>query len=116
LDKETTMTAERPTSVRIGWRDYEIKYVPSSQEMDPNNRGLIRHGESVIIIADDQTPLATAETILHEIMHGVFAHSGLRQSPRLEEEFVCSTLSDGLMSVFANNKDLVRWLDEVLHG
>ncbi|QDB71009.1 hypothetical protein bb8_p34 [Bordetella phage vB_BbrP_BB8] len=99
-----TVTDLRPKKVRILGREYDIKYTPDIVEL-----GLCYTDKCQIKIRDDQHPVEEADTVLHEVMHGLCALMNLNLSDEVEEHVV-RKLATGLTQVFMDNPHLVTYL------
>jgi len=53
-----------------------------------------------------------AETLLHEIMHGVYWAYGIDDKD--DEERVVSTMAAGLQQVWRDNPELMAWITEAV--
>ena len=62
------------------------------------------------VYVDDAYPdQVIKETLMHELLHVCFAHSGLNLKDNLEEKIV-QTLSPRIMELFTKNKHLKKYL------
>lgn len=104
-----------PKKVRIGYLDYKIEeyqddefegdYSPQSQRIRIRTLG--------------RSSAFIANTLLHEVMHGVYYHSSLKSpnssdSDTETEENVVNGMSNMLSQVFRDNPDLIRYLLKTL--
>lgn len=93
----------RPEVVRILGRDYTIDFTD-----DINSLGLCDPEVCEIAIREGMHPVEEADTVLHEILHGLMftMHVGLSFN---KEEEVVSRLSTGLMQVMQDNPELLTY-------
>ena len=99
-----TVTDLRPKKVRLLGREYTFKYTEDIEEL-----GLCSPSSCKIKIREGQHPVEEADTVLHEIMHGLcfLMNLGLTDDG---EEHVVRKLATGLTQVFVDNPDLLTYL------
>lgn len=107
-------TTERPTSIKIMGRDYEIIYV-SPTPLGGNYLGLCDNNRQVIYIEDYQTPVEEADTVLHEVLHAIRYMAKVEIDPAEEEKMV-SASATGLISVFHDNPGFAAWVSSKTGG
>lgn len=97
-----------PKSVRIGYETYRIEEMP----LDVKNEGDFGCGDQLIRVkTKDRSARFVANTLLHEIMHGVFYHAGLHNMlSRSKEEMIVNSFANGIIQVFRDNPSFVRLL------
>lgn len=103
-----------PRSLRIGPYDIPVKITDIKAE-----EGRILFGTYSAFGSIELNPIApnsihAADTVLHEILHGVYGNAGL--SPINDEEQICSAISTGLLQVLRDNPGLVTWLTKALRA
>ncbi len=94
-----------PKSIRIGFRDFAVIGVDN---MDPERFGECDVNRSIIRIANGYDNLRTANTVLHEVLHG--AWSAARLADKESEEKAVTHLADVMTQVWRDNPDLVTYL------
>lgn len=99
---------ERPSKVKILGREYDIEYVSPSPLGNPY-LGLCDNSQQVIYIEDYQTPVEEADTVLHEVLHGIRFMAKLDADPETEEKFV-ALFATGLLSVLHENPEFAQWV------
>ena len=95
--------------VRIGGVDFEARSNPELS-ISANACGRISVNLSRIEVEPSMSPQHQAQTILHEIVHGIIRTSSLGdvlQNSNDEERFV-DGLAYGLLQVIRDNPDLIR--------
>ena len=98
-----------PASVKIGFRTYRIEdWAPRSAEAS-NRYGECSHIECLIRVATSYGEGQAAETLLHEIMHGVWA--AYLMDDKDEQERTVGAMSRGLTAVWIDNPGLLAWFD-----
>jgi len=94
----------RPELVRILGREFTIDY----ELDDPASFGQCDYATNSIEIMDGQPPVEERDTVLHEIMHGIWHLMDIGHS-RIEETVV-RKMATGLTQVFQDNPDLMKYL------
>jgi hypothetical protein len=103
-----------PKSLRIGPYDIPVKITDIKAEEGRVLFGTYSALGSIELNPIAPNPIHAADTVLHEILHGVYGNSGL--GPISEEEQICSALSTGLLQVLRDNPKLVAWLTKALRA
>tara|TARA_R100000700_G_C3165123_1_gene140341 strand:- start:1018 stop:1413 length:396 start_codon:yes stop_codon:yes gene_type:complete len=111
----------RPTLVKVGYRDIQIKYIKPDFIMDDmtESYGEYRPREGVIYIQDALCGQERCNTTWHEILHAVIYISGLNQAngPLKEddaEELTVNQISNFMMGVYRDNPWLLDMLKKYL--
>lgn len=99
--------------IKIGARRYSLRAMPGEDRSEIHGKISLDRG---LIMLDPAIPADNqAETLLHEILHGVWYAYNLEDG--LKEEAVVTALGTGLMAVFVDNPDLMKVLmDAALRG
>jgi len=87
--------------VKIGPTVFEIELV--ERLVGPNNEkldGIIKYGDSKILIEDSFSNQHTRQVLWHEILHGILTQAGISLD---NEEVVCDALSYGILNVLQDN-------------
>lgn len=102
-----------PTSIRIGPYDHKVIV----KEIIPDDGSTVfgefssERLEITIHPSNHPHDHHIVDTLLHEILHGLFEYSGLDLKV---EERICSFLGTGLMQVIRDNPELVKWLTKAV--
>lgn len=91
-----------PSEVRIAGVDYLVTIREGLNDGLKMLRGEISFSNSVITLCPSQNHQAMSQTLLHEILHGIFYHYGIEMEEKKEEEVV-ERLSHGLYQVLQDN-------------
>ena len=87
--------------VRIGYVDYDV--VPNTnKKLD----GQFIHTDKKITISENLSSADKINTIIHEILHGIWYHWGVAEQiekPQKAEEMVVTSLANGLTNVIREN-------------
>ena len=106
------MTPCRPRALRIGGREWRVRYRKQSSLGDAY--GLTHYDKGAIDIATGMSPFDTRDTVLHEAMHAILAQQGRTTFGSDEEELYVRALATGLMGVLQDNPEFAQWLIEPL--
>lgn len=119
--KKTTAPG-RPKLVRVFFLDYHINWYTEAEwlmsPLDDNLQGQCDSQASCIHIRIQPavSEQILRETLLHEILHAIWWHMGLRDNPvkhddaEVNEEEMILRVSHGLLTVQQDNPDLMRYL------
>lgn len=95
-------------AVKVGRKHYRVRY----RTLKPDLYGKMHYGHSSIDVDDGQSDAETADTLLHEILHAVWAYRNLPD--RCREERAVTELASGLTAVFRDNPGLLLHLEALL--
>lgn len=95
-------------ALKVGRKRYRVKY----RTLTPALLGRMNYSHSRIQIDDGQTNPETADTLLHEILHAVWAHKSLAN--RCHEERAVTELASGLIAVFRDNPGLLQHFEALI--
>jgi len=97
-----------PDKLRIGPYDYKVVVVDKITE-DKEAWGLFEQGKLSITLSNDQAnKLFAADTLLHEVLHAIYANTGIQALT--PEEGVCSAMATGIIQVLRDNPKFRTWL------
>jgi hypothetical protein len=109
---------KRPNRVKIGAHWYRIEWIPQAS-LSGRFVGLCYHTSKVIKIAAGLPIRMTTQTLIHEIMHGIYYEWGLTNSEMPDEHHaagLCSEenavngISQGFTTVLVDNPPLRRYI------
>jgi hypothetical protein len=106
------MTPRRPRALRIGGREWRIRFRKLASMGDAY--GLTHYDKGLLDIANGQAPFDTRDTVLHEAMHAILAQQGRTSFGSEEEELYVRALATGLMGVLQDNPEFAKWLIQPL--
>ena len=103
--------------VKIGYQDIVIERETSTFQKQSDCYGEYDHRKNTITIQNGLPPLDEANTLLHEILHGISYINSLTQSGQPldsenKEEVVVNTLTNGLAKVFRDHKCLLPYFKD----
>ena len=100
--------------IKIGYQDVSVERDTTTFQKQSDAYGEYDHRKNIISIQEGLSPLDEANTLLHEIIHGVAYINSLTQTGQPldtenKEEVVVNTLTNGLAQVFRDNKWLLPY-------
>ena len=98
-----------PQSIKIGYRDYKLEKWNLSVANANEAHGQFFAKEGIIGYTDEEKGVSHANTILHEILHAVVYQWKIELGEK-EEETLVNSLTNGLVTVFVDNPDLMDYL------
>tara|TARA_Y100001963_G_C6537570_1_gene333950 strand:+ start:313 stop:645 length:333 start_codon:yes stop_codon:yes gene_type:complete len=103
--------------VKIGYQDINIERETSTFQKQTDCYGEYDHRKNSITIQNGLGPLDEANTLLHEILHGIAYINSLTQTGQPldkenSEEVVINTMTNGLAQVFRDNKWLLPYFKD----
>jgi hypothetical protein len=100
-----------PDRVRIGPYDFDIVDL-DGEDAEKNYGAFDYSSQTIAVLPEYPTPFLEVDTVLHEILHGIFAV--FRLKGKEGEEHLVSTIATGLTMVLRDNPKLRQWLDHSL--
>ena len=106
-----------PERIKIGYQDVAIERETSTFSKQTDSYGEYDHSKNTITIQTQLSDLDEANTLLHEILHGIaYIHSltvgGMPLDKEDKEEIVINQMTNGLMEVFRDNKWLLDFFKD----
>ena len=103
--------------IKIGYQDIVIERETSTFQKQTDCYGEYDHRKNTITIQNELTPLDEANTLLHEILHGIAYINSLTQTGQPldsenKEEVVVNTMTNALAQVFRDNKWLLPYFKD----
>lgn len=102
-----------PKSVKIIGKSYRIQ-ASETLELDAGALGITHPDKCLISYIKTQDPQALRDTILHEVMHGIFSEAGisseLSEIDKELEEKVVRRSATVLLDVLRNSRGFVNFL------
>lgn len=104
-----------PKEIKVLGLDYEVKEYEDN--LTVKDAGFTHVHGNLISITTGMKPKQQACTLLHEVLHAVFAEMGMHNSPIKDgEEYIVECLSNGLIQVIRDNPHLIEFLQESMSG
>ena len=113
-EEQKTKLGDLEKKIKIGYQDVSVERDTTTFQKQSDAYGEYDHRKNTISIQNGLSPLDEANTLLHEILHGVAYINSLTQTgePLDEgnrEEMVINTMTNGLSQVFRDNKWLLPY-------
>jgi hypothetical protein len=100
-------------TIKIGYQTYKIEVWSSTQASSNEAYGEFFQKDKAIGIDGREEGASAANTILHEILHGVVYQWGLTEEFSDEkEERIVNSIVNGFTQVLVDNTWLMPWLEE----
>lgn len=96
---------ELPDVIRIGPYDVKVEKV---KELGDDYAQFLAVEEKLIIVYDFGSKFAAVDTVIHELLHGIWKFQHLPK--RCDEERGVSVLATGLTTIFRDNPQLLKWV------
>ena len=115
--KEEKKEGKKLEKIKIGYQDVVIERETSTFSKQTDSYGEYDHRKNIISIQTELSDLDEANTLLHEILHGIayinsLTVGGMPLDKEEKEEIVINQITNGLMQVFRDNKWLLDFLKE----
>ena len=103
--------------IKIGYQDVTIERETTTFQKQSDCYGEYDHRKNTITIQNGLPPLDEANTLLHEILHGIAYINSLTQTGQPldsenKEEVVINTMTNALAQVFRDNKWLLPYFKD----
>lgn len=112
IDKKKVLCecgSELPESIKIGYRNYKLEAWKQTVATANEASGQFFITAGVLGYNQEEKGVSHANTILHEIMHGIIYQWNMELDDKVEETVV-SGLANGLTTVFVDNPQLLDYL------
>jgi len=93
-----------PKTLRIGYETYSLEAMAATAE---DEGSFSSETNTIRAKLAGRGERAIANTLIHEILHGIFYQSGLGETCQ-QEEAVVNTLANGLSQVMRDNPEAMR--------
>jgi hypothetical protein len=104
------MNIKDKRNIKIGYQNYELDFWPETFARTEQAEGEFFAKDQKIGVRDnDLDKVHGANTVLHEVLHGVVYQYGLCDIIKENEERLVNTMANGLMSVFVDNPWLLDY-------
>ena len=105
--------------IKIGYQDITIERETATFQKQSDCYGEYDHRKNTTTIQNGLGPLDEANTVVHEVLHGIayinsLTVSGQPLDTENKEEVVINQFTNGLVQVFRDNKCLLPYLKDKL--
>ena len=120
-EEQKTKLGDLEKKIKIGYQDVSVERDTTTFQKQSDAYGEYDHRKNTISIQNGVSPLDEANTLLHEILHGVAYINSLTQTGEPldegnKEEMVINTMTNGLSQVFRDNKWLLPYFIKKFKG
>ena len=120
-EEQKTKLGDLEKKIKIGYQDVSVERDTTTFQKQSDAYGEYDHRKNPISIQNGLSPLDEANTLLHEILHGVAYINSLTQTGEpldegKKEEMVINTMTNGLSQVFRDNKWLLPYFIKKFKG
>ena len=98
-----------PDKIKVGYKEYKLEEWKQTVASANEAQGQFFSKEGVIGYVTTEKGVSHANTILHEVMHGIIYQWNMELDDKVEETVV-SGLANGLTTVFVDNPKLLDYL------
>ena len=98
-----------PDKIKVGYRDYKLEEWKQTVASANEAHGQFFSKEGVIGYTVEEKGVSHANTILHELFHAIIYQWHIDLDEKMEEAVV-NGLTNGLMTVFVDNPELMDYL------
>lgn len=104
------MDIKKIKNIKIGYRNYNLQINDKVWNTQTESLGQFLYKEGIISLSSEEDAISQANTLMHEILHGIVYQWGLAEELGDKEEHIVNTLTNGLMTVFVDNPWLISFL------
>lgn len=104
----------RPKVVRVNGKNYQVLFNDKNPLIEYANHGYCDNAKLVIHVEGDQNPVEEIDTVIHELLHAVWAQMSLTDLDDQLEERIVRALGTGLTGLYADNPKLLDYYKAVL--
>ena len=101
-----------PEEIRIGYRTYQVVEWNAEVAKASGKYGECDHLELVIRLDVTHGDVEVMNTLIHEILHAIFAVTGISEVTEWKEEYLVSAQASCLTQVMIDNPDLMKFLSK----
>tara|TARA_E500000081_G_scaffold2235_1_gene2393 strand:- start:460 stop:774 length:315 start_codon:yes stop_codon:yes gene_type:complete len=99
--------------LKIGYESYDIDWWTATNATSNEASGEFFAKEKKIGVDARESGAQLVNTLLHEALHGVVYHQGLKLGDE-QEELIVNSMANGLTSILVDNPGFVAWIKEQL--
>ena len=99
--------------LKIGYESYDIDWWTATNATSNEASGEFFAKDKKIGIDARESGPQLVNTLLHEALHGVVYHQGLKLNDE-QEELIVNSMANGLTSILVDNPLFITWIKEQL--
>ena len=98
-----------PQFIKIGYRNYKLEKWKQTVASANEAQGQFFAKEGIIGYTDEEKGVSHANTLLHECLNSIVYQWNIELG-EIDEETLVNSLTNGLITVFVDNPDLLDYL------
>lgn len=106
----------RPKTIRVNGKLYKVLFNAKNPLVEFDNHGHCDNSKLVIHIEGEQVPMEELDTLIHEMLHAIWAQMTLTDIDDALEERIVRAMGTGLAGVIADNPKLLDYFKATLGG
>ena len=95
---------------KIGYRNYAIEKNDRVWNKQTDSYGQFLSKEGIICLSSEEDSISQANTLIHEILHGIVYQWGLESQLDDKEEQIVNTMANGITTVIRDNPWLLSFI------
>ena len=99
-----------PDKIKIGYRNYAIEKNDRVWNKQTDSYGQFLSKEGIICLSSEEDSISQANTLIHEILHGIVYQWGLESQLDDKEEQIVNTMANGITTVIRDNPWLLSFI------
>ena len=99
--------------LKIGYESYDIDWWTATNATSNEASGEFFANDKKSGIDARESGAQLVNTLLHEALHGVVYHQGLKLNDE-QEELIVNSMANGLTSILVDNPLFITWIKEQL--
>jgi hypothetical protein len=103
------MKGKTPKKLKIGAVDYTTHLLPEGTK---DQYGACVYSHQRIYLSQDMPHQQASDTLLHEVIHAIWAEAGLDHIPDLNEETIVRTIATWLRMVMRDNPSFLPFISD----
>ncbi len=104
------MDIKKIKNIKIGYKNYKLEVNDRVWNTQTESVGQFLYKEGIISVSSEEDAISQANTLIHEILHGIVYQWGLAEELSDKEENIVNTLSNGITTVFVDNPWLISFI------
>lgn len=97
--------------LKIGYESYDIDWWTATNATSNEASGEFFAKEKKIGVDSRETGAQLVNTLIHEALHAVVYHQGLKLGDE-QEELIVNSMANGLTGILVDNPGFVNWIQE----
>jgi len=99
--------------LRVGYRTFTLKPMPGAVQAATGDLGQFYEKQGEILVSPNQHPQEWADTLVHEVLHGLWYERDIGENP--SEERAVRALAHGLVALVRDNPEFMKMLLDAIY-